>query len=107
MMIYLASPYTDQSAVVMQMRYSDALHATARFIKQGHMIYSPIVHFHPMAAMHDMPRDIDFWWEISKNMIKRADAVWVLRIAGWQNSIGIMREMELAKELGIPVTEVD
>lgn len=88
------------------MRYADALHYTAGAIRKGHHIYSPIVHFHPMAAMHSMPRDIDFWWDISKNMIERADAVWVLMLEGWQNSIGVMKEIELAEQLAIPVTYV-
>jgi hypothetical protein len=90
----------------MQMRYMDALHATAKLVKAGHLIYSPIVHFHGIAAIYDMPRDIDFWWELSKNMIERCDEFWVLESEGWQQSIGIMRETELAAELEKPVRTV-
>lgn len=88
------------------MRYQDALYATAELVKRGHHIYSPIVHFHTIAVMHTLPRDIDFWWEMSKDMIERCDELWVLEIEGWEHSIGIMREMELAKELGKPVKQI-
>ncbi len=91
----------------MQLRYADALYNTAILIKQGHFIYSPIVHFHPIACLHDLPRDVDFWWEFNKDMIERCDEFWVLTLPGWENSIGILKETELASELGKPVKIID
>lgn len=106
-MIYLASPYTDSSAITMQMRYSDALYATAKFLAEGHHIYSPIVHFHAIACLHNLPRDADFWWDINSTMIRKADALWVLKLTGWQNSIGVMKEIVFATDLGLPIRYVE
>lgn len=91
---------------MMQNRYMAVLQESAVLIKSGQMIYSPIVHFHAMACLYEMPRDIDFWWLISKDMIERADAFWVLQLDGWQESIGIMRETELAKALKLPIAYI-
>ena len=91
----------------MQLRYGDTLYNTALLIKEGHFIYSPIVHFHPIACLHDLPRDIDFWWNISEDMIRKADAFWVLKLTGWDNSIGVMRETVLATDLGLPIRYIE
>lgn len=102
-MIYLASPYTDRSNTVMENRYRMVLEAAAELTRQGQCVYSPIVHFHPMACIYDMPRDIEFWETHSKTMIDRAEMVLVIQIEGWEASIGVVREIEYAKSKGIPV----
>lgn len=103
-MIYLASPYTDRSNTVMENRYRMALEAAAELTQAGHCIYSPIAHFHPMACIYDMPRDIEFWDDHSRTMILRADKMFVLQLEGWESSIGVMREMEYAKGYDLPIT---
>lgn len=102
-MIYLASPYTDRSNTVMENRYRMALEAAAELTQAGLCVYSPIVHFHPMACIYDMPRDIEFWYEHSCKMIDRADEAWVLELPGWTTSIGIMKEIEYAEMHDKPV----
>lgn len=97
-MIYLASPYTDRSNTVMENRYRMALEAAAELIQAGYCIYSPIVHFHPMACIYDMPRDFAFWEKITCDMLGWASEMWVLKLEGWDQSIGIMKEIEQAKE---------
>jgi hypothetical protein len=99
--IYLASPYTDRSNIVMENRYRMALEAAAELTKAGLCIYSPIVHFHPMACIYDMPRDFTFWETLSRMMIDCAEGFWVLKLSGWESSIGIAKESEYAYELGL------
>lgn len=103
-MIYLASPYTHPQPHIMQSRYVQTVHAVANLIAQGIHIYSPIVHFHMVAMMRDLPKDFSFWMDLSYKMIDRADSVAVLKLEGWEQSIGILQETEYAVRKGLPVT---
>lgn len=105
-MIYLASPYTDRTNFVMENRYRMALEAVAVLINRGKLVYSPIVHFHPVAVVYDLPRDIMFWEEASRKMIECCDEFCVLEIEGHEASIGILREREYAASLDKPMTRL-
>ena len=105
-MVYLASPYSDPSPVIRAQRYQDVRYLTAYLTKQGHVIYSPIVHFHSVAEQFSMPTDFDFWQRINFAMIDRADALWVHCQMNWVNSKGVAAEIEYAKSLGLPVSGI-
>lgn len=105
-MIYLASPYSSTSNLTMETRYRQALEATAVFMREGHAVYSPIVHCHPMACIYALPRDISFWEDYSYHMIDLADEVWVLELEGLESSIGVMKEIEYAKAHDKPIRYV-
>lgn len=109
-MIYLASPYTEgkgkEDAEVRQRRYELAKKFCASNIEQH--IYSPIVHYHEMAADYDLPKDFDFWKMKNYDMIRRCDAVWVLDVPNepdwnWDKSKGVTAEGSMAMQLGIKV----
>lgn len=100
-MIYLASPYTHKSKTVMERRFEQVAEVTARLINRGHVIYSPILHFHPLAVRHSLPRDFAFWEEVNKNILLRADALWVLTLSGWKESRGVQSELQIAERAGI------
>lgn len=103
-MIYLATPYTHRDNFVMENRYREALECAADLIKQGKRVYSPIVHFHPMACIYGLPRDIEFWGTMAFDMIDRCDEFVVLLMEGWKESLGIAREVEYAAEQGKPIS---
>lgn len=100
-MIYLASPYTSPDIFVMEERYQRNLDMLAHLLAKGHVVYSPIVHFHPLACERDLPRDFAFWSRINLWMLGRADSLYVLKLDGWEESVGLTAEIERAKHLGI------
>lgn len=106
-MIYLASPYTHANASVRQHRYIQAIHAVATYAKRGENCYSPVVHFHMAALIHELPGDFHFWQEINYAMIDRCDSLVVLKINGWDTSFGVMKEIEYAVSLGKPVSYLE
>ena len=101
-MIYLASPYSDPDPDVRNLRYSLTKSFCAWKIKHGYFIYSPIVHCHWMASQHNLPKDAEFWHKYNVNMLRRADAFWILQLEGWQFSVGIGQEKALADKLDLP-----
>lgn len=106
-MIFLASPYTHQQSHVMQGRYIAACHAAATLANEGFIVYSPIVHWHMPAVLQNMPRDFSFWDTMSYAMLDKASECRVLKLEGWEQSFGVMREISHANLRGIPVTYME
>jgi nucleoside 2-deoxyribosyltransferase len=101
-MIYLASPYSHSEAEVRDERFRDACRAAARLIAAGHVVFSPIVHGHPLVR-HGLPTDWPFWERFDRNHLARCDEVVVLMLDGWRESVGVAAEIRIAAELGKPV----
>ena len=102
--IYLASPYTHKDEKVMTFRYREALKATARLINKGHLVFSPIVHCHPIAVAHTLPRDYEFWQSYSTSfLLYWAEAVNVLCLDTWLESSGIRAEPAIARKAKLPI----
>jgi len=102
--VYLASPYTSKDKVVMTLRYEAALEATSRLIKKGYIVFSPIVHCHPTAAVYDLPRDHTFWLAYDMSFIIRwAQILYVLCIEGWEESNGIVSDISIANAAGVHI----
>lgn len=106
-MIYLASPYSHPLEEIRQYRWSVVLKVAARLMKEGHHVFSPIVHCHDMARFFDMPTDHKFWQTYDEHMISKADALWVLRMEGWDKSNGVASEIGFAQLHQIPVHFID
>jgi len=102
-MIYLASPYSHPHPVIMQTRFEQTCRAIGALINQGLMVFSPIVHCHPVADFCKLPTDFDFWESYNYHFLERSEKMIVLKISGWDSSIGVRGEAAKALELGIPV----
>lgn len=100
--IYLASPYTDKSDLIMHDRYLKVLEVTAQFQRYGITVYSPIVHNHDMAKRHRMPKDSEFWAKHNENMLRAALIMYVLELEGWEKSTGIAKEIKFCRKHGVP-----
>jgi nucleoside 2-deoxyribosyltransferase len=105
-MIYLASPYSHPDAVVRQKRFEAACRAAAALLRAGFSVFSPIAHSHPI-ALHGVPGTWAFWQQVDREQLRRCQAIVVLRLAGWETSVGVHAEIEQARRWGIPVIEVD
>ena len=101
-LIYLASPYSHPDPAVRQQRYEQACEATAALIRQGYLVYSPIVHSHPLVS-HGLPTDWGYWQQMDTRMIKACDALVVLLLKGWDSSKGVTCEICMATLLEMPV----
>lgn len=106
-MIYLASPYSHEDPLIKKTRFLLAEQVTAQLILQGKFIYSPIVHCHALAERYEMPGDFVFWRRYNIDMLKRADQMYILSIPGWDTSVGVKHEMEIAVEIGIEISLVN
>lgn len=106
-MIYLASPYSHKDSTIVKTRFLLVEQCTVALIKRGLFAWSPIVHCHEMATKYTMPTDAEFWKKYNFDFIRRCDAVYVLKIPGWEESKGVAMEIALANELYLPVIFVN
>lgn len=70
-------------------------------------MWSPIVHCHEMTGRHEMPTDAEFWKAYNFDFMRRADAIYVLKIPGWDISKGVKMEIDFAHYNGIPLKFVN
>lgn len=105
-MIYLASPYSHADIAVREQRFRAACLAAARLIEAGHVVFSPIAHGHPI-AQHGLPADWTFWEPFDREHLERSDEVVLLMLDGWQESVGVQAEIQIARELGKPIRYLD
>jgi len=106
-LIYLASPYTDPDPAVMQARFEAVCRKAAELSKQGHIVFSPIAHSHPIQQAGGLPGDWSFWEKFDRIFLRCCGQFWILRLEGWRNSKGLANEKRIAKDLKKPVREID
>ena len=102
-MIYLISPYEHDTDGIMQLRYEMACEACVILTGRGFVMYSPIVHWHPIACRFDLPRDHEFWMFHNHEMISLSGSVLVLKLIGWADSKGVHRDTQEALSQNKPL----
>lgn len=97
---YLAVPYTDPDPLVREYRAWCANERAAELLRRGEMVLSPIAHSHGLALQCGLPKDIEFWWPWNKRGIKASICLEVLVLDGWEDSVGVRREVAYARDTG-------
>ncbi len=80
-MIYLASPFTDDSPSVEEERFHAVCACAAEMMRAGMHIFSPIAHAYPISR-HGLPGDWAYWEAYDRSMLARCDELIVLRLPG-------------------------
>lgn len=106
---YVASVYSqgNADAALLQKRYEVVLKWVAtnlvERVQRGEVLYSPIAHNHEMAKVATLPKTWDFWKQIDVATLKHCAKLIVLQMPGWEESVGIQAEIEVAKANCIPI----
>jgi len=102
--IYFASPYSHKDSLVVQDRVQKTSEMVAKLVSEGNVVISPIVYGHNLLQYHEMPSDWEFWKNFCQTFLRKSDEMIVYMIEGWDQSTGVLAEIDLATELGIKVT---
>jgi hypothetical protein len=102
-MIYLSIPYTGME----RLSFEISCLITAFLMKTGRTVFSPIVQGHAVASKYDLPKDCDFWLKHDLEALKCCEEMYVVTLEGWEDSVGVCRELEEARRLSIPVTFIE
>ena len=98
--IYLACPYNHKKEGVRLYRFEQANKAASYLMQQGYIVFSPISMSHSIAVQEGLPLDWEFWEKFDRSFIEWCELLMVLKLKGFNNSVGISNEIQIAKELG-------
>jgi len=105
---YLASPYSCHDPAVRELRYRQAVQATAYLIRRGLVPFSPIVHSHPIAILGgDLAGDWSFWRRQDEMFMDACGGIVVLMLPGWRESVGVKAEIQYMADQGIAAEYLD
>lgn len=101
---FISSPYsgTDEER---EERARITAEVCGKLLRRDFHVISPAVHSHTITkAVHFTPEErrsliLDF----GLNLLRKASGMIVLEIEGWERSFGVQAEIDLCRELGIPV----
>lgn len=105
--VYFATPYTDYNgggAAGRDMAFRAAAQLAAELEERGLKLYAPIVHGHPVAEkIGDAALTHADWMESCWPFMRRASALLVATMPGFEDSRGIQTEFEFFRKSGKPV----
>lgn len=101
-LIYLASPFSHINPAVRQHRFEQARRFTIEGLREGLAVFSPIVY--GMDMEKEIGTAFEPWQDLNDTLIRACDGVWCLCLDGWKDSRGVRHELELAHELGKPIS---
>lgn len=100
---YLGSPYSkypDGIAVA----FLRACEAAGLLMKAGVAVFSPIAHSHSIASLCEMDHcDHTIWLPADKPLMDAAKGMIVLKLAGWEDSVGLTYELMEFTSAGKPI----
>lgn len=101
---YLATPY-DAHKEGHGNAYLDAKRATSKLIEHGVLVFSPIVHMHPLLEFSKplQRQDAAFWMSLCRPIMREAGGLIIPMIPGWSDSAGIKEEYEFFSKKKLPV----
>jgi len=100
--IYLACPYSSTDAELREHRFLIACRLAARLMDQGHVVFSPISHSHPISKYLGNSNDSEFYVRQDMEFLPHCTELRVADMGGWMLSKGVEREVAEAKMRGIP-----
>lgn len=108
MIVYLATPYSHVHKKVRVSRFHTANQVAAWIMQQGHTVFSPISHSHPIAEHlpNELLLDHDFWMRQDLPLLAAADELWVYPHDAAEASLGVAREVEEAQKIGKPIRHI-
>ena len=104
-MIFLSCPYSHPDPAIREHRFRTACRATAKLMRSGIVVFSPLSHSVPIAehgGLDEMTHE--FWMSMDIPILRCCDEVLVLGLADWEQSLGVRQEMFEALALGKPIT---
>ena len=102
-LIYLASPYTHPDPEVREQRFEAVTRHAAELVVMGQPVFSPITHTHLMVKVYGLKIDWETWWPMNKAFMDSSKAVIILKLDGWDESMGVAKEEMYANENNIPI----
>ena len=106
-MIYIAAPYWHEDFEIRNIRFYHATRYAAQLAIQGELSYSPLTYGHGTVKEIGTLIPEEYWRRHGLKMLSLCDRMVVLTMKGWETSRGVAAELELARQLSIPVQYIN
>lgn len=97
---YLAAPYSGTEEEI-NSRMEEFYRIDAELMSKGYFTVSPLLK-HATLPYGNLPGNWDYWEEYSRALLSRCDEMIIITLSGWSTSNGVLGEMSICRELGIP-----
>lgn len=101
-LIYLGTPYTHPDKKVRQEWACEAAKTQAALISQGFLVISPVALTCSSAEDYGAEPP-EGWLRYCLGLLCHCDELWVDQMAGWEDSVGISKEIAFALGKGMPI----
>lgn len=98
----MATPYSKYKEGV-EAAFRHSAKAAGHLFNNGVVIFAPICHSHPIAAINNIGGTIETWAILDEPFLNNAIGIIVIKMPGWDESTGIAWEIEYMKSLNKPV----
>lgn len=106
-LIYVGTPYTRYVGGI-EAAFQDACKLTARLLREGLKVYSPIAHTHPIAIHGGIdPLDLSVWLPFDAAIMAKSDTMLIGKLPGWLISTGVQYEISVFSGAGKPIFAID
>jgi hypothetical protein len=106
-LVYLAVPYTHADPLVREERFRIVSQCAGWLLSNADVwVYSPITHGHPINEYSKGRADKfewKHWAELAEHMIGLCNEFWILMLPGWEQSVGVTAEKNIAERLGLRI----
>jgi len=102
---YLGAPYSHPDEKVRKFRLDSTSKLASRLFNQGRFVYSPLTHNISLSYFGN-ETTFETWGTFDLEMLSRCDELLVYKLPGWQESKGLLNEINFAKEHNIPITYI-
>jgi hypothetical protein len=105
-LVYLASPYSHPDPAIKQERFETICAVQAELLNQYGDVFGfigPIAASHCVAQHGKLPTEWEFWKKQDELLISRCDELWVIKMDGWEGSVGVQAEIAFAIGKKIPI----
>jgi len=106
-LLYLACPYSDPDPKIRIQRFNAVNKIAGELMSDEEVVFSPISHTHPIAQEKNLPKNFEYWENMCKIYLNYSYKIIVLKLDGWEKSIGVQAEIKIAHEMGIPIEYMD
>lgn len=104
-MIYVAAPYSSRVSSVVEQRLGQTRTFTDILLAKGLCAFSPVCYLHGVAQRMNLETDAATWINFNMQMLRHAEACYLLCLHGWEQSDGVKVELNVCRMLDIPVTK--
>ena len=106
-MIFISAPYTHENVEVVEKRVEIIEKYVAECALSEIIALSPVLYYHNIVKKYELPKTYTYWEHICISMLQKCDMLFVLTMDGWDTSVGVKSELEVARRLNISIGYVN